>query len=429
MAGSDVIIGWVNNGKSFFADRHAKGHFQPALDASQDWFLICAKEAGEFTTLTFIRKLDTCDPDDRPITFTVPAVETFYRCKVFRLPELGQKHHLIRFEPAIQPGHEQLVHHIIVYYCPSSVHAKFDGASFECYDNVPAELFSCKSLFIGWAIGGQAFDFPPITGLPLGSPDDPKVLVMETHYNNPALRKDFVDNSGMEIILTKQLRQMDAGVLDVGFHVSDTHIIPPHEPNFLSTAHCPVNCIDKALGDQEIHIFAGLLHTHVIGKELKTRHFRNGSELAPIMEDSNYDFNYQEVRKLSEKRIVKKGDSLVQECVYDSTDRTNVTYGGLSTRSEMCLTFLLYYPKVKMTKCLSSILKTAYVPNTDDDVKQAMGKIDWTDPDIRQEFQRNVTNADIMHICWFDDISKTMAYPSKVPKYTNLYQPPRTCPI
>ena len=34
----------------------------------------------------------------------------------------------------------------------------------------------------------QAFEFPDNVGFPLGSAGDPTFFVMETHYDNPALR-------------------------------------------------------------------------------------------------------------------------------------------------------------------------------------------------------------------------------------------------
>ena len=48
-----------------------------------------------------------------------------------------------------------------------------------------------------------------------------------------------------------------------------------------------------------------LQHAHIIGVGIKTRHFRNGSELEPLADDPNYDFNFQEMRHLKKERVVK----------------------------------------------------------------------------------------------------------------------------
>ena len=50
-------------------DRYAFNRIIPRYDASQDWELTGANEEGEFTTLQFERKLETCDTDDISINF------------------------------------------------------------------------------------------------------------------------------------------------------------------------------------------------------------------------------------------------------------------------------------------------------------------------------------------------------------------------
>lgn len=53
--------------------------------------------------------------------------------------------------------------------------------------------------------------------------------------------------------------------------------------------------------------FVGLLqHAHLLGVGIKTRHIRNDTELSPIAEDDNYDFDYQDTRALKEEREVKR---------------------------------------------------------------------------------------------------------------------------
>lgn len=47
-----------------------------------------------------------------------------------------------------------------------------------------------------------------------------------------------------------------------------------------------------------------MLHAHLIAVGMKIRHFRNGVELPPLIEDENYDFNFQETRHLLTPRII-----------------------------------------------------------------------------------------------------------------------------
>ncbi|KAK0041049.1 DBH-like monooxygenase protein 1 [Biomphalaria pfeifferi] len=485
MAHSDVIIGWVKDGNSFFHDRHAEGHSKPEIDTQQDWFLLSATEVGNVTSLTFIRKLETCDSLDRPITndttriifsysptdpvdkdtiayhgqtrhgtksimlltpptsqqttqplpsdvitvellnenYPVPGTwDTVYRCKVFKLPDFGEKHHLIKYEPVIQPGHELLVHHILIYYCGHAVNTSHAGESYLCYDQSPKDLFDCQNTLVAWAVGGKAFEYPAVAGHPMGRPQDPQILIMETHYNNPELKNDFVDNSGLRLYFTKQLRQYDSGLLEIGVVVDYNHIIPPYEASFVSSGHCQANCLQQGLGDQEIRVFADFLHAHLLGRKIRTRYFRNGVEQVPILEDNNYDFNYQEMRKLPEERAIKKGDSFLLECVYDSTGKTSPTFGGLKTSYEMCLAFLLYYPRIDMTRCLS---RTQYPAQ---DMYSTIQSYDWTNPLVRQQFIKTTEDSDVLDMCWFEDQSRTYYKVTPVPKYNQTYTPPRTCP-
>ncbi|GIX78853.1 DBH-like monooxygenase protein 1 homolog [Caerostris extrusa] len=109
-----------------------------------------------------------------------------------------------------------------------------------------------------------------------------------------------------------------------------------------------------AIPPEGIRIFAVFLHSHLLGRQMKLRHFRNNIELPFIASDQKYDFNYQDYRYLPQEVIVKPGDHLTVECTYDSTGRNMTTFGGLGTLQEMCLAFVLYYPRISRARSLSS---------------------------------------------------------------------------
>lgn len=54
-----------------------------------------------------------------------------------------------------------------------------------------------------------------------------------------------IDNSGIRMRLTSQLRQHDIGSLVVGHDVSAYHVIPPRQPQFVTKGFCSENCINK----------------------------------------------------------------------------------------------------------------------------------------------------------------------------------------
>merc|ERR1719367_2403091 len=225
---------------------------------------------------------------------------------------------------------------------------------------------------------------------------------METHYDNPDYRSDFVDNSGIRIFLTRQLRQEDAGILEAGVNVDYFQEIPPNNPAFLSTGHCHPTCMSQGLGSQEITVFANMLHAHLIGSKLRTRHFRGGKELEPIAVDNNYDFDFQESRYLTTPRKVKPGDYIRVECVYDSTSRSDMTNGGLSSREEMCLSFIYYYPRVPLTKCLTRLQYKDLQHTSADRLLHTISHWDWSKQATQDRFRHVVDEAWVAHKCHVD---------------------------
>lgn len=105
------------------------------------------------------------------------------------------------------------------------------------------------------------------------------------------------------------------------------HIIPPYQNRVVSEGHCIEDCTRKAFPRQGISIFAVMMRTHMIGKEIKLRHLRENEEFAPIAHDRNVDPNYQEYRRLPATVRTLPGDRLISECTYDSSNRDQITLG------------------------------------------------------------------------------------------------------
>lgn len=53
-----------------------------------------------------------------------------------------------------------------------------------------------------------------------------------------------------------------------------------------------------------IQVFAVLLHAHLAGRAIRTRHFRDHKELKPLAYDDAFDFNFQEFLPLSKERLL-----------------------------------------------------------------------------------------------------------------------------
>ncbi|XP_035686300.1 DBH-like monooxygenase protein 1 isoform X1 [Branchiostoma floridae] len=286
----------------------------------------------------------------------VPEKDTTYWCNTMRLPRLDRKHHIVKIEPIIQPGHESLVHHAVVYQCKlGQVPPMLDGGH-ECYHpNMPEEWGNCNSIMTAWAIGGKGFTYPNYVGFPIGSDDDPDYIMMEMHYDNPDRISGQRDSSGLRFYYTPIVRMYDAGILDIGVNSYATHVIPPRAESFDSTGFCfGLDPYLQELGSP-IKVFASMPHAHLAGTAVRTKLVRNGVFQSYVGRDETYDFDLQEIRLLDPEVMVQEGDQLITECTYKTTDRTQATIGGLSSREEMCINFIQYYPRMKLTRCYSGL--------------------------------------------------------------------------
>ncbi|XP_037935684.1 MOXD1 homolog 2-like [Teleopsis dalmanni] len=288
--------------------------------------------------------------------------DTLFWCKMFKLDRVNKKHHIIRYEPIYDSSWSlHYLQHITVYECQGSSDemeemTREKGRMCMGARSIP---LACNSVVASWARGSEGFSFPSEAGYPLES-NQAKYYIMETHYSN--IKADLeqlqlqriTDSSGLRIYITENLRTHDAGVLSVGMDSNWRHIIPPGQNQVISEGQCIEDCTAYAFPAQGINIFAVMMRTHQIGREIKLRQIRKSEELPFIAHDSNIDANYQDFRRLEHSVRSLPGDRLVAECIYDSTSRQAITLGGLTMKEESCTVLTLYYPRQKkLTTCHS----------------------------------------------------------------------------
>ncbi|KAF5282737.1 hypothetical protein FQR65_LT02734 [Abscondita terminalis] len=427
MAGSDMIVGWVDQGQVYFQDRHVKespGNSvdrEPEVDPSQDYQLLLGYENNTHTVLRFRRRLDTCDHHDVPITNDTmrivwsfhrnepagglvgpgslpqhdissrgsqslylvqradqdapgpeettrtwelrnPAVQspapgdTLYWCRVFRFPTLSRKHHLIRYEPLQGPRTAGGLQHVILYECQESPQVEHLAGTpgRQCYETGSQPL-ACNTVVASWARGSEGFSFPPEAGYPL-EPSASRYYLLETHYISPYDDSSGgLEGSGLKLYYTPELRRHDAGVISVGMDPNWRHIIPPGQERVVSSGHCISECTKQAFPNSGVNMFAVVMRTHRIGRQVALRHVRDGVEQVPIASDENLDSDYQEYRKLMVPIKILPGDHLIAECTYNSSGRSAITLGGLTSREETCLVMGLYYPRQRSLAACHSL--------------------------------------------------------------------------
>ncbi|XP_013388237.1 DBH-like monooxygenase protein 1 homolog [Lingula anatina] len=384
----------------------------------------------------------------------LPATkDTIYWCNGFKPPATNGVHHVIKFNAIIQPGNEEFVHHLILYACFHDFNTTaHDRKEWECYTpNMPPTMVHCYKPFIGWAIGSGEFRYPPHVGQPFGGEGDPTFLILETHYDNPAKRRGVIDSSGLRLTFIPRRRQFDAGIIQTGVLVNLTnHNIPPYYSKFYNWGQCDSGCLSEAMKNRtnEIHVFATLLHTHLIGSAVYVRHFRGQVELPWLSHDGHYDFNYQEYRHLPKEVTVKPGDTIVTYCQYNSARKKNFTWGGFGTREEMCQGYIAYYPKLPLSTCNSAPLQShlaevlpdikiashkhglfikvegpeKYVNKTFKEVLQT--EVDWQDKRVRMTYQNLTVNGSHFFACTGANLKKL--YIGQTLSSVKPYFPPKS---
>eukprot|EP00795_Rhopilema_esculentum_P003452 gene3452-1831_t len=407
MKGADIVVGWVDSkGKGHLKDYHGPsyGNGWPIEDKKQNYDYVGSSETNGVTVLKFKRKLVTCDKEDRDIplgtskviyahgptdTFSkhrtsdrgarsinllnyvknvpppktakyfdvvsanvsLPTAETTYWCSAYKmanLVHLTEKKHIIEIEPIVALKDRGVVHHMVLYICKNTFNDSHLNVTGSCRDNhnMPPSIKECVGVspMYAWAVGGVNFKFPDHVGWSVGATDSMRYFVLETHFDNPHNKGHLITN-GLRLYYDKP-RKYDAATLTVGVATGKNLIIPPNLEEWTTTGSCSKACTSylknpKALKGNEVNFFASFPHAHVLGRAIWTKIIRNGKEVVEVLRDNNYDFDYQ-------------GDEVINYCRYNSIGRQNATFGGESTKEEMCFNFIMYYPNVDLGSCTSS---------------------------------------------------------------------------
>lgn len=291
--------------------------------------------------------------------FNIPQnTATLYWCKIFKAPALNSKHHIVGFEPTIGKNHSKMIHHMVMHECQLDededielweTFSRDKGKS--CYSSIPSLWDRCLTPLVAWAVGSKGENFPNHVGIPLAEKKH-SFYMLEVHFDNPDER-NAVDTSGLKLHYTSELRENEAGVLVTGVAPSTLHFIPPYQTEYKTAGYCSIDCTKEVIPKEGINVVSVMLHSHLAATKLKLRHIRAMKELTPLAEDNRYDFNYQQSRSLSQDIPILPGDGLITECTYSTLNRSKPTLGGYTTLDEMCLAFVLHYPRTRLAGCYS----------------------------------------------------------------------------
>ncbi|XP_046362311.2 tyramine beta-hydroxylase-like [Haliotis rufescens] len=261
----------------------------------------------------------------------VPSTETNYFCQTFDLPA-DRDYHLIATEPTIDNIH--VMHHIRLMGCRDGVPEIHHPR--QCY---MAER-GCNDVIGLWTVGLAGQCLYKEAGFRIGASGYKRVL-LELHWNNPEMRGDYHDASGLKIYFTPRLRPYDAGILWTG---QERLLLPPGESKIVVQSTCPSECTKRYFSNP-IYITNSLNHMHYMGISESVEHLRKGKRLQYLTNEAFYTYDNPVINTFDPPLEVRPGDAFKTTCVYRTLSRRVTTMWGEGTNDEMCYSLLMFYPK------------------------------------------------------------------------------------
>ncbi|CAF1140454.1 unnamed protein product [Rotaria sp. Silwood1] len=391
MKGADIGVGWIDEtGNIYIQDRYAFANGRPMVDNTTiDWFALQGHEVSGWTAIQFKRLLDTCDIMDVPIKSGTnhlifaygltdpspsgpngeisyhenrrdsralslrsyadsPSEDTFAELDYF---DFRLNNHKI----IIDSANEDLVHRILMYECHPT--AQFDDNNLpdDLCDAIHRQTALCvHNVAILWDVGGDYMvALPEEAGYPVGGDFPIKYYMVNIHYNNPNRLSDRTDSSGLRLYIGKELRQYDLGVLALGTKPSPAALaIPPKVERFIVDSYCSATATTN-FPKEGITVISAIPHIHMPGRRVWTKLIRNKTAVQYLPDRGAFEFHYQYEYRLPQPIKLYRGDELATRCIYNTMNKNTITLGGKSTKDEMCLHVMKYYPRMNnMYVCL-----------------------------------------------------------------------------
>jgi hypothetical protein len=306
-------------------------------------------------------------PDFLPqVVGTPEAPNDEYRCFLVEDP-VADNMFLTGYE--VDPGNDAIVHHLLAMVIdpaadgwdgnPNGEHiAAMDGADgregWPCFGAAGGDIRE-KGTPAVWAPGMGAVELPDGVGFPIQGGD---VIVIQMHYNliDPTHLGE-TDQTSLHMRLEPQqdsgLRPAYLSLPDVfleSMFGPDPETIPPGESAYSFTFTLEGWEVMASSGAPQpmwfspFQLVAVMPHMHAIGSQEELRVLReDGSEeCLAFVED--WDFNWQLTYFYEQPILMNPEDQVEITCTWDSTGRTEPTYPGWGTATEMCLFSMMVVP-------------------------------------------------------------------------------------
>ncbi|GAX16953.1 hypothetical protein FisN_5Hh331 [Fistulifera solaris] len=268
--------------------------------------------------------------DNHPI----PNVDTEYFDYCYSWDDLlaqgvpAEKFSVVGFEPILDAIEH--LHHFTLF------------GSYEPMNGEPCSAYADHlDLIYGWAKGEDPAALPLDVGLYIG-PGTYQSFRLEIHYDNPQLKEGVLDSSGVRFYYSEKMRPVELGLLRLGDPIISLEGQPVGDGLTQHIFDCPSTCTETML-KQEVTVLREYLHMHYAGATMQNELIRDGEVIHTGTVDY-FRFDQQGNQLVKQMPYtVKKGDAYRTICNYDDKGR-NATF-GFSSQEEMCIVFIMYYPK------------------------------------------------------------------------------------
>lgn len=264
----------------------------------------------------------------------IPNVDTEYFDYCYSWDDLlaqgvpEEKFSVVGFEPILDAIEH--LHHFTLF------------GSYDTMNGQPCSAFAKHlDLIYGWAKGEDPAALPLDVGLYIG-PGTYQSFRLEIHYDNPQLKEGVLDSSGVRFYYSDVIRPVELGLLRLGDPIISLDGQPVGDGLTQHIFDCPSTCTETML-KQEVTVLREYLHMHYAGATMQNELIRDGEVIHTGTVDY-FRFDQQGNQLVKQMPYtVQKGDSYKTICNYDDKGR-NTTF-GFSSQEEMCIVFIMYYPK------------------------------------------------------------------------------------
>ena len=168
-------------------------------------------------------------------------------------------------------------------------------------------------------------------------------IKLQFHFDNPDSISGMVDNSGLKIYYTTELREHDAGIVILGDPLTSGLPLEPGQKRTERQFTCPSSCTSNM--PWSITVISSFLHMHATGSQVIalmypiclrqawSTHFRSNSSLGALNTIEYYDYGFQSFNPVN--KVIAPGDEIQTHCVWDTTLRTEETPFGIPSNNEM----------------------------------------------------------------------------------------------